>query len=38
MSKSVKASVDLRFERRQNGSFHVHVGEVTGDVRVEVEG
>jgi glycogen debranching enzyme len=33
-----KASVDLRFERKKDGSLHAHVGQVTGDLHVEVEG
>jgi hypothetical protein len=32
-----KASVDLRFERKPDGSLHAQVGQVTGDLRVEVE-
>jgi hypothetical protein len=32
-----QASVDLRFERKENGSFEVHVGELTGDLKVEME-
>jgi glycogen debranching enzyme len=30
-------SVDLRFERKRDGSLHAHVGQVTGDIKVEVE-
>ena len=32
-----QALVDLRFERRRDGSLDAHVGEVTGDLKVEVE-
>jgi hypothetical protein len=30
-------SVDLRFERRRDGSLEAHVGHITGDLKVEVE-
>jgi glycogen debranching enzyme len=33
-----QASVDLRFERKRDGSLEAHVGKVTGDLKVEVEG
>jgi hypothetical protein len=33
-----KAAVDLRFERKADGSLQTHVGQVTGDVQVEIEG
>jgi glycogen debranching enzyme len=32
-----QASVDLRFERRRDRSLEVHVGQVRGDLKVEVE-
>jgi glycogen debranching enzyme len=32
-----QASVDLRFERKEDGSFEVHVGGLTGDLKVEME-
>ena len=32
-----QALVDLRFERRRDGSLDAHVGEVTGNLKVEVE-
>jgi glycogen debranching enzyme len=32
-----QASVDLRFERKEDGSFEVHVGGIMGDLKVEVE-
>jgi glycogen debranching enzyme len=31
-------SVDLRFERKRDGSLETHVGHVTGDVNVDIEG
>jgi hypothetical protein len=31
------ASVDLRFERKRDGLLEAHVGQVTGDLKVEVE-
>ncbi|HKR78469.1 MAG TPA: glycogen debranching N-terminal domain-containing protein [Nitrospira sp.] len=30
-------SVDLRFERKRDGSLQTHVGQITGDLKVEVE-
>ena len=30
-------SVDLRFERKRDGSLQAHVGQITGDLKVEVE-
>ena len=33
-----QGSVDLRFERKRDGSLEAHVGRVTGDLKVEVEG
>ena len=32
-----QSSVDLRFERKRDGSLEAQVGEVTGDLKVEVE-
>jgi glycogen debranching enzyme len=32
-----QGSVDLRFERKRDGSLEAHVGKVTGDLKVEVE-
>jgi glycogen debranching enzyme len=32
-----QASVDLRFERRRDGRLEAHVGEVIGELKVEVE-
>jgi hypothetical protein len=32
-----QSSVDLRFERKRDGSFEVQVGEMTGDLKVEVD-
>ncbi len=31
------ASVDLRFERKRDGALETHVGQITGDLKVEVE-
>ncbi|HSA63313.1 MAG TPA: glycogen debranching N-terminal domain-containing protein [Nitrospira sp.] len=33
-----QGSVDLRFDRKRDGSLEAHVGKVTGDLKVEVEG
>jgi glycogen debranching enzyme len=33
-----QGSVDLRFERKRDGSLEAHAGKVTGDLKVEVEG
>ncbi len=32
-----KASVDLRFERKRDGALDAQVGQITGDLKVEVE-
>jgi len=33
-----EATVDVRFERKRDGTLEAHVGEVKGDLKVEVEG